>query len=64
MGFEEQLIRLQEITAQLENGQVTLEKSLELYKEGVATAAECRKILEEARHTVQVHAEEGLRDFA
>lgn len=63
-GFEEQLNRLQEITAQLEGGQVCLERSLELYKEGVRIAADCRKILENAKHTVQIYTKEGLAAFA
>ncbi len=56
--------RLQEITAKLEDGGLSLEKSLELYKEGVTIAAECRETLEQARHTVQMYSDEGLKDFA
>jgi exodeoxyribonuclease VII small subunit len=62
-GFEEQLDRLQKITEDLERGELSLEESLVLYKEGVELSRRCRQALEEARHTVKIYAEEGLRDF-
>lgn len=63
-GFEERLARLQAITAALERGELSLEESLRLYKEGVDIAASCRKTLDAARHTVKMYTEEGLKDFA
>lgn len=63
-GFEEQLERLQKITEDLERGELSLEESLVLYKEGVELSRRCRKALEEARHTVKIYTEEGLRDFS
>ncbi|MDL2285165.1 exodeoxyribonuclease VII small subunit [Desulfovibrio sp. OttesenSCG-928-F07] len=62
--FEEQLKRLQEITTLLEGDKISLEHSLELYKEGVKIAAECRKTLDNAKHTVQMYTDNGLTDFA
>jgi exodeoxyribonuclease VII small subunit len=62
-GFEEQLARLGEITAALEKGELSLEESLSLYKEGVTIAAACRKTLDQAKHTVKIYSEEGLKDF-
>lgn len=62
-GFEEQLARLRDITAALENGELSLEDSLALYKEGVGIAASCRKILDKAKHTVKMYTDEGLKDF-
>ncbi|MDR2050548.1 MAG: exodeoxyribonuclease VII small subunit [Deltaproteobacteria bacterium] len=64
MEFEEQLERLRKINEQLEKGSVSLEKSLELYKEGVALAAGCRRLLEQAGHTVRIYAGEDLQDFS
>ena len=61
--FEEQLNRLREITDRLERGRPSLEESLSLYKEGMTLAAGCRKILDEAEHTVRLYTEEGLREF-
>ena len=61
--FEEQLARLQEITGQLERGDLSLENSLALYGEGVELSRNCRAMLEKARHTVQIYTEEGLAEF-
>ena len=63
-GFEEQLSRLGQIAENLEGGGLTLEKSLELYKEGVALARNCRKILDQAGHTVKIYSEGGFEDFS
>ena len=40
--------KLGKIVAELEKGDVSLEKAVELYGEGVKLAAECRKQLSEA----------------
>lgn len=63
VSFEAQLARLQVITDALEKGDLSLEESLNLYKEGVGIAASCRKTLDKARHTVKMYTEEGLKDF-
>ncbi len=47
--FEESMKKLSEVTSQLEQGSVSLEKAIELYSEGVKLAAECRKQLQEAK---------------
>lgn len=64
LKFEEQLSRLQKINNALEKGELSLEESLSLYKEGVGIAAACRKTLDEAKHTVKIYTEEGLKDFS
>ena len=46
--FESAMIRLEEIVAALESGELTLEKSLALYSEGVTIAEVCSKKLSEA----------------
>jgi len=43
--FEGGLRRLDDITQQIEEGETTLARSLELYKEGVAVAADCAAAL-------------------
>ena len=48
--FEEAMKRLEEIVQKLEEGNLTLEKSLELFEEGVKLSRFCTKKLEEA-HT-------------
>lgn len=49
LTFEKALEKLEAIVAQLEKGSVPLEKSMKLYEEGVALAAQCEKKLKAAR---------------
>jgi exodeoxyribonuclease VII small subunit len=46
--FESAINRLEEITEQLESGELSLEDSIELYTEGVEIAGICNKKLSEA----------------
>ena len=48
-SFEENLKTLSGIVAELEKGDIPLEKAVELYGEGVKLSAVCRKQLDEAR---------------
>ena len=48
-GFEENLKLLGGIVAELEKGDIPLEKAVDLYGEGVKLSAVCRKQLDEAR---------------
>lgn len=49
MNFEENLKILADITAELEKGDVPLEKAVELYENGVKLSAKCREQLEKAQ---------------
>ncbi len=62
-SFEKQMERLQAVVAELEKGDLPLEKSVALYKEGQALTAACKEQLEKARHAVKLHGESGLTDF-
>ena len=53
MTFEENLTRLNDIVGQLENDKLPLEKALELYKEGIDLAVDCKKSLESAKLSVK-----------
>jgi exodeoxyribonuclease VII small subunit len=64
MSFEDQLARLQEIVALLEDPGLPLERGVELFREGAALAASCRERLEKAANEVKVLQEGVLRDFA
>ena len=63
LTFEKQMARLQRVVEELEKGDLALEKSVLLYKEGQALAARCREQLEKARHAVTLRGEQGLADF-
>ena len=61
--FEDRLRRLPEIVAALENGDLPLEDSVRLYKEGLALSRACREQVEKARNEVRLLTEEGLEPF-
>lgn len=48
MTFDTAMKRLEEIVAQLEEGQLPLEESMKLYEEGVRLTSVCAKKLEQA----------------
>ncbi len=51
--FESNLKMLEEIVAQLEGGDLTLDRSLELFEEGVRISRFCNAKLEEAERKVE-----------
>lgn len=59
----DRLRRLQEVVASLENGELPLEDSVRLYKEGLTLSRSCREQLEKARNEVRLLTEEGLEPF-
>ena len=52
--FEECLERLEKILAELERGDIPLERSLQLFEEGMQLSNSCRKELEEAEGKVEI----------
>lgn len=58
MTFEENMNALSEIVGQLEKGDIPLEKSVELYENGVKLAEKCRKELEAAKLKITRYGEE------
>jgi len=53
MTFEQSMERLEKIVQAMEQGNVPLEESMALFQEGTALAANCEKLLEEARQQIQ-----------
>ena len=53
-SFESALARLEQITAELEAGDLTLEKSLAKFSEGIELAKYCYTTLENARGRVEL----------
>ena len=53
MTFEETLDKLNKIVSELESGNLTLEESLDKFKEGIALSGDCKKKLEEAKLFVE-----------
>ena len=54
LKFEESLQRLEKIVGDLEKGDVSLEKSLTLFEEGMQLSGQCRKELEQAEGKVEI----------
>ncbi|MDB5649954.1 MAG: exodeoxyribonuclease small subunit [Hyphomicrobiales bacterium] len=53
LPFEEALRRLEEIVGQLETGQVSLEKSIEIYETGNHLRAHCESLLKGAEARIE-----------
>lgn len=57
--FEKAVERLEEITDQLEAGEVSLDKSIKLYTEGLEIASVCDKQLNEAEKKIKIIREKS-----
>ena len=54
LTFEKGLERLEKIVQELEKGDLPLERSLELFEEGMKLSGNCRRQLEEAENKVEI----------
>lgn len=66
--FEDNMLRLEQIVRSMERGEVVLEESLKLFKEGTELVSACGKLLDEAELEVKkvMTASDGspvLEDF-
>ena len=57
VSFEEAIERLTELVALLENGKAPLDRSLEIFEEGVGLISVCKKQLENAEQKVKLLTE-------
>jgi exodeoxyribonuclease VII small subunit len=53
LSFEDAMLRVEEIIARIESGEVGLEGSIDEYERGVALVARCRDILAKAEQRVE-----------
>lgn len=63
-SFEEAMQRLEEITQNLENGDLSLEDSIGVFEEGMKLSKFCTKKLEEAEKKVTKLVKEGEGKFS
>lgn len=69
MDFEKKLGRLEEIVDKMEEGDLSLENSLQLFEEGIKLSRECATQLDQAEQKVKVlismndNGEMKLADF-
>lgn len=52
--FESSLEELERIVRQLEQGELTLEKSLELFEQGVSLSRDCQERLNQAERRIEI----------
>ena len=52
--FEQSITELEKIVERLENGDVTLDESLELFEKGIKLSKSCHKMLDSAEKKVSV----------
>ena len=52
--FETSLARLEELVAQMENGDLSLEASLKIFEEGIKLTRECQQALKNAEQKVKL----------
>lgn len=57
--FEKRIEQLESVVKQLESAELPLEKSLELFEQGMDLSAACRKELEAAESRVEVLLKKG-----
>ncbi len=58
-GFEASLTALEKIVRELERGDLPLEKSLELFEQGVRLSRECQERLDQAERRIEVLLRDG-----
>ncbi|MDR1954378.1 MAG: exodeoxyribonuclease VII small subunit, partial [Candidatus Methanoplasma sp.] len=63
MTFEESLKTLEQLVNELENGNLDLDKALEIYERAIVLRDRCRKILDECDRKVQklIETSEGSK---
>ena len=54
LSFEESMQKLEDITKELEKGELDLNSSMEKFEEGIKLSKECNKILENAEKKITI----------
>ncbi|MCP5245043.1 MAG: exodeoxyribonuclease VII small subunit [Burkholderiales bacterium] len=62
-SFEQASIELENIVAEMEAGQMSLEASLDAYKRGAALLQFCQKQLQDAQQQVRILEADLLKDY-
>ncbi len=60
-AFEASLDELERVVKELEKGELSLERSLELFEKGMTLSADCKKQLEEAETKVELLVKRGAK---
>lgn len=57
--FEEMMNKLEEISQDLENGELTLDESMEKFEEGMKLSKKCSEVLENAEKKIKILIKDG-----
>lgn len=57
-SFEEKILKLEEIVAELEKGNLSLDDSVQKFEEGIKISKECSKMLESAEKKISILLEQ------
>ncbi|RNI14167.1 exodeoxyribonuclease VII small subunit [Methanohalophilus sp. RSK] len=52
-NFEDSLLELEDIVERLENGQISLQESMEMFERGIKLAGICNHILQESEQRIE-----------
>jgi exodeoxyribonuclease VII small subunit len=63
-NFEASLNELERVVKELEQGDLPLERSLELFEAGTRLSADCKRLLEEAESRVEILTKRGSEMIA
>ena len=59
LNFEDAMLKLEEIANELENDELSLEKSVEKFEEGIKLSKKCNEILEKAEKKISILIKDG-----
>ena len=54
INFEEAMKKLEQITAELEKGDLSLDEAVKKFEEGIKISKECNKILEDSEKRINI----------
>ena len=64
INFEETMQKLEQITAELEKGELSLDESVKKFEEGIKLSKECNKILEDSEKRINILINEDGKHYA
>lgn len=64
LTYEEAIAALEKIVGALDNGDVTLDEGIKLFKEGLALVEICTQMINQAEGEIKILLEGQLKDFA
>lgn len=63
LSYEEAMLELEQVMAKLENGESTLDESVNLFKQGLEMIKRCNACLNKAENQIKVLVDDEFVDF-